>query len=142
MSKTKKTKVKVLRPSRDPDYHSKRNVPYWWAPEWIRGTSGDQIDIGDFAKHVEKEIAKGNNPGNRWQKNAAGEWVGSCESYGKIKAVKEKNGEVSLYMKNNKGELTYIQGSIQQEFRKWHTDRSIDYILFGLPIDEIIDDET
>jgi len=59
-------------------------------------------------------------------------------SFGKIKAVKEKNGEVNLYMKSKGGNLSYIQGSIQQEFKDWHTNRSIDYILLGVDIDELI----
>jgi hypothetical protein len=29
------------------------------------------------------------------------------------------------------GNNTYIQGSIQGEFKKWHQDRQIDYILLG-----------
>jgi len=28
----------VSRPNREPDYYSKRDVPYWWAPEWVRGS--------------------------------------------------------------------------------------------------------
>lgn len=97
-------KTKVTRPLRDPDHMSKRNVPYWWAPEWVRATSSAET------------------------------------SYGKIAAVKEKNGEVNLYMKNKDGGHSYIQGSIQQEFKKWHEDRSIDYILLGMDIDELIVD--
>lgn len=30
----------VKAPSRDPDYHSARGVPYWWAPEWVRHVGG------------------------------------------------------------------------------------------------------
>ena len=72
----------------------------------------------------------------------APEWIratsSSGTSYGKIKAIKEKNGEVNLYMLSKSGNMTYIQGSIQREFRDWHTDRSIDYILLGIDVDEII----
>lgn len=63
-------------------------------------------------------------------------------SYGKIAAIKEKNGEVNLYMKSKDGKHSYIQGSIQQEFKSWHEDRSIDYILLGIDVDEIIVDES
>lgn len=64
------------------------------------------------------------------------------KSFGRIKAIKEKNGEVNLYMKSKSGNLSYIQGSIQKEFRQWHLDREIDYILLGLSSDEIIKNET
>jgi hypothetical protein len=97
----------VQRPLRDPDHISKRGVPYWWAPEWTRAT------------------------------NSTG------SSYGKIKAIREKGcshtnkklchceDTVNLYMVSKDGNLTYIQGSIQQEFKDWHADRQIDYILLG-----------
>ena len=53
------------------------------------------------------------------------------ETFGKIKAIKENNGEVNLYMLSKSGNLTYIQGSIQKEFKDWHDFRQIDYILLG-----------
>ena len=62
-------------------------------------------------------------------------------SYGKIAAVKEKDGSVNLYMKSKDGSHSYIQGSIQREFQQWHEDRQIDYILLGMDIDEIIVDD-
>ena len=107
-------KQAVTRPLRDPDHMSKRNVPYWWAPEWTRGTSAD---IGKRR----------------------------CPGYGKIKALKEMeckgwhghknctkcNWTVNLYMQSKDGNMSYIQGSIQQEFKDWHDDRQIDYILLG-----------
>jgi hypothetical protein len=34
-------------------------------------------------------------------------------------------------MLSKSGSLSYIQGSIQQEFKDWHDDRQIDYILLG-----------
>jgi hypothetical protein len=94
----------MSRPLRDPDHFSKRGVPYWWAPDWLRGTSSEP-----------------------------------SSSYGHIKAIKEKDGTVSLYMKSKEGNHTYIQGSIQHEFRRWHEDRSIDYILLGENPDSIIE---
>lgn len=102
---TKPKKV-INRPIRDPDHISKRGVPYWWAPEWIRATHS------------------------------------SGSSYGKIAAIRDTNGHVSLHMKSKQGKYTYIQGSIQQEFQDWHTDRKIDYILLGIPEEEIIVDES
>jgi hypothetical protein len=65
----------------------------------------------------------------------------SGTSFGRIKAIKEKNGEVNLYMESKDGNHSYIQGSIQQEFKSWHLDRSIDYILLGMDIDELITDQ-
>lgn len=99
----KQIKVDIQRPMREVDHFSKRGVPYWWAPDWIRGTSCDP-----------------------------------CTSYGRIKPVKEKSGDVNLYMRSKDGNLTYIQGSIQEEFRKWHEDRKIDYILLGEDPDELL----
>ena len=65
----------------------------------------------------------------------APEWTratsSSGDSFGKIKAIKEANGEVNLYMLSKVGNMSYIQGSIQREFRDWHDDRQIDYILLG-----------
>ena len=98
-------KPKLVRPLRDPDLNSKRGVPYWFAPEWVRATSSSE------------------------------------SSYGKIAAVKEKDGSVNLYMKSQAGEYSYIQGSIQREFQKWHEDRQIDYILLGMDLDDIIRDD-
>jgi hypothetical protein len=43
-------------------------------------------------------------------------------------------------MQSKDGHVTYIQGSIQQEFRKWHEDRSIDYILLGENPDDILEE--
>lgn len=92
----------IEKPLRDPDLISKRGVYYWFAPEWIRGTSG------------------------------------ANDSFGKIAAVKDKSGDVILFMKSRSGNYTYIQGSIQREFKKWHIDRSIDYLLLGMDIDDLI----
>lgn len=116
----------VVRPTRDPDHYSKRGVPYWWSPEWIRGTSADLItnDV-QWADSV---------------LNQQGQFVVPCAGYGRIHAVK-KNGDVELYMKSKDGNLSYIQGSIQKEFKRWHEDRSIDYLLLGMDPDEIIANE-
>lgn len=106
---SKPTVPAVPRPLRDPDHISKRGVPYWWSPEWTRATSS------------------------------------ADESWGKIKAIREKacmsdgghsrpckcDTTANLYMLSKSGNHTYIQGSIQEEFRKWHDDRQIDYILLG-----------
>lgn len=71
----------------------------------------------------------------------APEWIRATSSaetsYQKIVAIKN-NGDVDLHMKAKSGSTTYIQGSIQKEFKKWHEDRSIDYILLGMDPDEII----
>ena len=120
-----KVKVKPIRPNRDPDHYSKRGVPYWWAPEWTRGTSADQISDVGFPGDI---------------RNDAGSFVTPCVSYGRIHAVKAHN-DVKLYMKSKDGNLSYIQGSIQEEFVRWHEDRSIDYLLLGMDPDEIIANE-
>lgn len=62
-----------------------------------------------------------------------------------VRPIKEKNGEVNLYFKSKNGNVTYIQGSIQHEFRRWHEDRKIDYILLGmdpaLAFDDMVPEE-
>ena len=62
------------------------------------------------------------------------EWVrgtnGANTSFGRIKAIKE-HGTVNLYMMSREGNLTYIQGSIQQEFKDWHEARKIDYFFLA-----------
>jgi len=72
------------------------------------------------------------------------EWIRGTDSsninYGRIKAVKE-HGTVNLYMKSKEGNLTYIQGSIQQEFKEWHQQRKIDYFFLAdnpEELDEVI----
>lgn len=113
----KPVRPSIQRPLRDPDHLSKRNVPYWWAPEWIRGTS-EQIKDKDG--------------------------IYACTSYMKIKALKQQD-TVELFMQNKKGEYNYIRGSIQNEFKSWHEDRKIDYILLGEDpdlIDDLIINET
>ena len=124
----------VTRPNRDPDHYSKRGVPYYWAPEWIRGTSADDRD--------HERIKANLNAGwtERRIVDDSGSFLIPASSYGKIHAVKE-NGDVNLYMKSKTGNLTYIQGSIQQEFKRWHEDRSIDYILLGMDADEILNEQ-
>ena len=87
-------------PLRPPDHTSKRGVPYYFAPEWVRDLKG---------------------------------------TITRIKPIKEKNGEVNLYMLSKSGNLSYIQGSIQAEFKEWHESRSIDYLLLGVDIDELIE---
>lgn len=68
------------------------------------------------------------------------EWVRgtNCknESYGRIKAVKER-GTVNLYMQSKEGNLNYIQGSIQQEFKEWHEQRKIDYFFLASDPEEL-----
>lgn len=104
----KKTYPKLLRPieepSRNPDYHSKRGVPYWWAPEWVRGISS------------------------------------SASSFQRIVPLKV-NDDVELHMVSKEGSLTYIRGSIQREFKKWHEDAQIDYILLGMDEDDLLQAE-
>lgn len=62
------------------------------------------------------------------------EWVRGTGSgntkFGRIKAVKEST-TVNLYMQSREGNLTYIQGSIQQEFKEWHEQRKIDYFFLA-----------
>lgn len=88
-------------PSREPDMYSKRGVPYWFAPEWVREVSG-----------------KGR----------------------RIVPLKVESG-VDLYGVNKDGGVNYIRGSIQREFKKWHEDRQIDYILLGVSEDELLTPE-
>lgn len=64
------------------------------------------------------------------------EWVRGTDftntSFGRIKAIKSKDGkDVSLYMQSKTGNLTYILGSIQREFKEWHEQRKIDYFFLA-----------
>jgi hypothetical protein len=90
---------KVKAPFREPDMHSKRGIPYWFGPEWVR-QEGSRVD--------------------------------------RIVALKVK-GDIELHRVSKDGNVTYIQGSIQQEFLAWHEDRQIDAILLGMDEDEIIE---
>lgn len=88
---------KVARPHREPDMTSKRGVPYWFDPEWVRDLNG---------------------------------------TVGRIAPI--KNGKsVDLYMVSKDGNESYIQGSIQEEFQRWHTDREIDFILLGMELADL-----
>ena len=127
--KKKLNRPKVIaRPNRDPDHWSKRQVPYWWAPEWVRGTSADQIY--DTQTKMSGTLVM-----------ADGRTVAPCSGYSKIHAVK-KSGSVELHILSRQNKLTYILGSIQREFQKWHEDRAIDYMLLGQDPEEIIHDAT
>lgn len=71
----------------------------------------------------------------------APEWIRDLNgSPAKICPIKDKkSGDVDLYMESKDGKrFTYIEGSIQREFKKWHEDRSIDYILLGEDMDELL----
>lgn len=123
-----KPKVKKpVRPNRDPDHYSKRDVPYWWSPDWVRGTSADvMVDSEDNAHPNDILLTDGRI-------------VSPCPGYGKIHAVK-KGKSVELNMLSKDGKLSFIQGSIQQEFIRWHEDRQIDYMLLGEDPDELLKD--
>lgn len=78
----------------------------------------------------------------------APEWVRCTDSsnsnYGRIKAVKEKDpwtkqDTVNLYMQSREGNHTYIQGSIQKEFKDWHEQRKIDYFFLACSPEELDD---
>ena len=69
----------------------------------------------------------------------APEWVRDLNgTIGRIKPIKIK-GDVELHMLSKADKLSYIQGSIQREFKKWHEDRQIDYMLLGVDPDELIE---
>lgn len=69
----------------------------------------------------------------------APEWTRCVNgSVGRIKAIKKDDDNVELHMLSKTGNLTYIQGSIQQEFIDWHEDNSIDYLLLGEDADDLI----
>ena len=91
---------KVKRPLRPADYVSKRGVPYYFGPDWVRVLNG---------------------------------------TVGRIMPIKVDYGiGVELCMCSKTGNLTYIQGSIQREFVRWHEDREIDAILLGVDMDQVI----
>lgn len=93
----------VKRPVREPDHTSKRGVPYWFAPEWVRHSGKTPSRIIPISV-----------------KNKAGEQV-----------------DVDLHMLSKDGNCSFIQGSIQAEFKQWHKDNEIDCILLGMDIEEL-----
>lgn len=68
------------------------------------------------------------------------EWIRNLHGKAsKIRPIKNKRGtDVDLYIESKSGNLTYIQGSVQREFKKWHGDRQIDHILLGENPDELL----
>lgn len=70
----------------------------------------------------------------------APEWVRELNGKAyKIRPLKNIRGGVDLHIESKNGNTTYIQGSIQVEFRKWHEDREIDYVLLGEDPDEMLE---
>jgi hypothetical protein len=72
----------------------------------------------------------------------APEWIRNLNgSPAKIRPIKDKkSGDVDLHMESKDGKkLSYIQGSIQREFKKWHEDRKIDYLLLGEDEDQLLE---
>ena len=56
---------------------------------------------------------------------------------GRIKPVRSKNNdeEADLYMVAKNGNCSYIEGSIQRDFQRWHDENGIDllmYIIHGI----------
>ena len=90
--------MRVKKPYREPDMVSKRGVPYFFGPDWIRILNG---------------------------------------TVGRIIPLK-KGETVELHMLSKDGNISVIQGSIQQEFLAWHEDKQLDAILLGFDEDEII----
>jgi hypothetical protein len=71
----------------------------------------------------------------------APEWVRATNSsnntFQRVRAVKRYGG-VDIFMVSKDGNMNYVQGSIQTEFKKWCEDREIDCILLGIELDEVI----
>lgn len=131
-------KSKITRPNRDPDHYSKRDCPYWWSPEWVRGTTADNRDH----EYIKESLEDGDYSQDEVILDNTGSYIVPCQGYGRIYAAKnKKTKDVELNMKSKDGNLTYIKGSIQQEFKRWHEDRQIDYILLGMDPDEILAQE-
>lgn len=108
----------VSRPMREPDHYSKRGVAYWWTPEWVRGTDSYN---SSFSRIIPLKVDI-NNSVNRYQyRNEDTDGVA-----------------VELYMLSKSGSMSFIRGSIQKEFIKWHIDNQINHILLGLELDDIL----
>jgi hypothetical protein len=55
----------VKKPDREPDHFSKRGVPYWWAPEWVRGSGNNYgriipIKVNQYATDLHMLSKDGN----------------------------------------------------------------------------------
>lgn len=78
------------------------------------------------------------------------EWVREAgKSYGRILPVADDYGNVYLHMLSKTGNLSYIQGSIQEEFQwwkrthhseivPWRDDMEADCILLGVDIADVL----
>jgi len=102
--------MQVKEPIRKPDMYSKRGVPYWFGPNWVRK---------------------------------------SGKTCGRILPVANEYGDVQLYMLAKTGSLSYIQGSIQHEFKywlanyqgdiaPWRDDLEVDCILLGVNPEDLL----
>lgn len=92
----------LKKPYREPDMLSKRGVPYFFGPDWVREVNGTMGRILPLRGNFDEPT-------------------------------------VYLHMVSKDGNVSYIQGSIQEEFRQWHEDRQLDAILLGFDEDSIID---
>ena len=60
-------------------------------------------------------------------------------TFGRIIPIKVEGKEYpELHMLSKDGNLSYIRGRIQEEFRKWHDDHEIDCILLGMDPEDIL----
>jgi hypothetical protein len=71
------------------------------------------------------------------------EWVRDLNgTICRIKPIKQTSGYALLYMVAKNGNLSYIQGSIQESFIDWHTKRyesdQIESLLLGIEPDSIL----
>ena len=101
---------KIKKPLRPADHVSKRGVPYWFEPEWVRCTNGTVNRIKAIT--ISKK---------------------DCGYY-----YENDERGVELYSVAKNGNMTFIRGSIQREFLKWHEDREIDAILLGVDLNDVI----
>lgn len=54
----------IEEPDRNPDYHSKRGIPYWWAPEWVKKLNNKYCRIIPLKKGDDVELHAVSKDGN------------------------------------------------------------------------------
>jgi hypothetical protein len=68
----------------------------------------------------------------------APEWIRDVgRTVGRVRAVKT-GGSVDLYMLSKDGNLSYIEGSIQQEFHRWCEEQQFDCLLLGIEMEDVL----
>ena len=90
-----------------------------------------------------KKVAKPNRDSDYVSKRGihywwAPEWVRDLNgTICRIMPITVADDAVDLHMISKTGNASFIRGSIQHEFQRWHSDNHIDYILLGMDYSDL-----